>query len=254
MPRDPADEQAKGEEKKPGGRMTRVLATVFGAILAPILVAVTVKWADPQLWRSTQATAPAPEPLKGRVDLQLHDEADPKRRNCSLDDPGILPLRVGDQFCIRAELNRPAYLYVLRIDSDGQADLIYPRDPATKARPAEERPVQSLRRPEALNKHYKLPEGPAGMATVVLLALEEKLPPTVDLAAELEGLPAQRHKGEALVRFRDGEVVRDESTRGHPWEETEAGDPLLVTQDRLRQLWQRHGGHLHAVSFATRER
>jgi serine/threonine protein kinase len=200
------------------------------------------------------AGAVAIEPLKGYVDLQIYDEHDPKRQDRFLGEPGVLPLRAGDQFCIRAELNRPAYLYVLWIDADGKVDLAYPRDPIAKSRPAEEHAVQKLRRPEALSKYYKIPEGTAGMETVVLLALEEKLPPEVDLRAELAGLPPQRRKGEAVVWFRDGEVVRDEPNRAPTWEETDVSDPLRMTQERLRQLWQRHGGHLRAVSFADRGR
>jgi hypothetical protein len=62
----PATEEAKqGEEKKSSGTLTKVLATVFGAIIAPILVAVVVKWADPSLWRSAPATQPAPTSTPG---------------------------------------------------------------------------------------------------------------------------------------------------------------------------------------------
>jgi DNA-directed RNA polymerase subunit M/transcription elongation factor TFIIS len=54
------DAPKKGEEKKGTSTLIKVLATVFGAVLAPILVAVVVKWADPSLWTKAQPTAQSP--------------------------------------------------------------------------------------------------------------------------------------------------------------------------------------------------
>ncbi len=49
------------EEKKSSSSVGKIIATVFGAVLAPILVGVAVKWADPAFWRSPPASqAPAP--------------------------------------------------------------------------------------------------------------------------------------------------------------------------------------------------
>ncbi len=56
-----AEEAKKDEEKKGTSTLTKVLATVFGAVLAPILVGIAIKWGDPSLWRSAPAT-PAPPP------------------------------------------------------------------------------------------------------------------------------------------------------------------------------------------------
>ncbi len=50
------------EEKKSGSSVGKIVATVFGAVLAPILVGVAVKWGDPAIWKkppSSQAQAPA---------------------------------------------------------------------------------------------------------------------------------------------------------------------------------------------------
>ncbi len=66
------------------------------------------------------------EPLRGAIHLRIDDPASPRRRNLRLDQPGALPLKAHDQFRIEAKLNRPAYLYVFWIGSDGKAAPIYP--------------------------------------------------------------------------------------------------------------------------------
>jgi hypothetical protein len=60
-----AEEAKKGEEKKGSGTLTKVIATVFGAVLAPVLVGVAVKWSDPSLWRTAPATQAAPATTPG---------------------------------------------------------------------------------------------------------------------------------------------------------------------------------------------
>jgi hypothetical protein len=49
-------------EKKSSSATGKIIATVFGAVIAPILVAVAVKWGDPNLWRATSPAAPGPAP------------------------------------------------------------------------------------------------------------------------------------------------------------------------------------------------
>jgi hypothetical protein len=60
-----ADEEKKAAEGgKSAGGIAKVVAAVFGTVLAPVLVAVGIKWADPSVWKSnppaTTATAPQP--------------------------------------------------------------------------------------------------------------------------------------------------------------------------------------------------
>ncbi len=81
-------------------------------------------------WRSPGSAAanrwrPAPghgeaEPLQGPFHLRIDDPANPARRNLRLDQGGALPLKAHDRFRIEAKLNRPAYLYVFWIGSDGK--------------------------------------------------------------------------------------------------------------------------------------
>src|SRR5690348_3632392 len=54
-----ADEKDKATENgKSGGKLTKVVAVVFGAIVAPVIVAVVAKWADPALWKHTAPASP----------------------------------------------------------------------------------------------------------------------------------------------------------------------------------------------------
>jgi hypothetical protein len=58
-----ADEKEKAVEaaKGGGGKIGKIVAVVFGAVIAPVLVTVLVKWGDPALWK-TPPTVPAPSP------------------------------------------------------------------------------------------------------------------------------------------------------------------------------------------------
>jgi hypothetical protein len=195
-------------------------------------------------------------PLQGSVDVLLWPERDRARRNLRLQDAGALPLRPGDGFAVEAELNRPAYLYVLWIDTDGQVQPVYPWRPGHwEGRPAGEHPAARLRRPEALDEFFPIEAGTPGMHTLVLLARETPLPPDVDLRAELGDLGRQTAQDvRAAVWFENGEVVRHERERGPVFfDARKADDPVLRAQQRLQELQERYGfTYTRAVSFADR--
>jgi serine/threonine protein kinase len=195
-------------------------------------------------------------PLQGSIDVLVHSDNDPARRNVRLHDAGALPLRPGDAIAIEAELSRPAYLYVLWIDTDGQVQPVYPWKPGHwEVRPAVEQRVARLRRPEALDDFYPIQMGTPGMHTLALLARETPLPVGVDLRAELGDLGRQTEQDlRAAVWFENGAVVRHEQERGPVFfDARRADDPVLRAQQRLRELQQRHGfRYTCAVSLADR--
>jgi WD40 repeat protein len=56
------EKEKTSEGGRSGGSLAKVITTVFAAIIAPVLVAVLVKWLDPTIWKSqpsASTTAPA---------------------------------------------------------------------------------------------------------------------------------------------------------------------------------------------------
>jgi hypothetical protein len=231
-------------------RRLAILAVSLACLaLGWVLLSVFIRPGPP----ADRSAAAEPAPLKGSLDILIYDPADKRRQNLFLDDPGAMPLRAGDEFCIEADLNRPAYLYVLWIDTDGQVLPVYPWRPGHwEDRPAEERPVARLRRPEALDEFYKVPKGTPGMETLVLLTRETPLPPDVDLRAELGPLPRPAvQELRATAWFENGVPVRNRRGREGRFDVTRREDPVLLTQQRIREKLGPHFPYVLAVSFAN---
>jgi serine/threonine protein kinase len=202
-----------------------------------------------------QLTRPAPlPPLTGYVDVLLSDpdKDRTRRQNVRLSDAGALPIKAGDKFCIVAELNRPAYLYVFWVRADGEVEPAYPWKPGDWAsRPPAEQPISNLRIPPEPDQFFKMPEGTRGMETLVLLAGDAALPADVDVRAELGIIPPQKEQSlRAAVWFRNGFVVKDEPDRGvFDFVET-ADDPLLQLQQRIQTRLGKWFSYTRSVSFA----
>src|SRR5262249_16337820 len=81
-------------------------------------------------------------PLDAALELVFWD-ANEKQR-VGVDGPGGLPVKEGDEFRIEGRLNRPAFVYLIWIDSQGAVTPVYPWEPgsdwevagAEEARPA----------------------------------------------------------------------------------------------------------------------
>jgi Domain of unknown function (DUF4384) len=129
----------------------------------------------------------------------------PARRGLRLHDSGALPLRPGDQIRVEARLNRPAYAYLVWIDSQGVAWPVYPWTPGDwTSRPPREMPVERLALPEVADDGWPM-HGPRGMETLLLLARDKPLPADVRLDVLLAGLPKQLCQDpQALAWFDNG--------------------------------------------------
>jgi hypothetical protein len=199
-------------------------------------------------------------PFKGFIDLRVWEPGNRDRQGLRLSDPGALPLKADDRVRIEAELNRPAYLYVLQIDTEGKVAPVYPwRKGEWHNRPTEDQKRRRLSLPEEDPREggvggWKVAEGPPGMETMVLLAREEPLPRDVDLAKLLGHLGPQRQQGRRSVAwFENGEVVAHEPERAFKsFDPARIDDPVLQTQEVLRRtLLGRHFDYLRAVSYAN---
>ena len=204
---------------------------------------------------ASPAVIPAtPAGFKGYIDVIVYDPMNPQRQNVRLNAPEVLPLKPGDRFAVEAEMNPPAYLYILWINGDGSVDPLYPWKPGHwEPRPAEEQPVGRLRRPEAVDRWFTIKESTPGMETLVLLARETPLPADADLRAELGPLRPQTLQAlQATVWFENGMVVKDEPGRKADFNEEKLDDPVTATQEQIRSRLGRWFPYTRAVSFADR--
>jgi serine/threonine protein kinase len=114
------------------------------ALLLAALVAVLPVVS--RLWPRTATHSPVERAaLKGSIDVVVTEPGNPRRQLLRLHDPAARPLKMGDEVRVVADLNRPAYLYVLWIDTRGKALPVYPwREGEWGRRPEPEMPVRRL--------------------------------------------------------------------------------------------------------------
>ena len=172
-----------------------------------------------------------------------------------MSDPAALPIHPGDQIRIQAQVNRPACLYLIWIDAQGHAEPVYPWSPGDWTRiagPVE--PKQSLSLPETPDRGWPMQGGP-GMETLLLLARETPLPPSVPLEELFAGLPAQTMQNDqSLVYLDRGLILVDKATDRAPqfFREQQIDDPVLTTQRLLTERLAPYFDVIQAVSFANR--
>jgi tRNA A-37 threonylcarbamoyl transferase component Bud32 len=230
-----------------------VVLGLLGALLA-------AWWA----WPRAQSSAPpgtdgtAGRPLKGDLDVVVVRDPRGEASYLRLGGPEVLPLVPGrDWLRIEARLDRPAYLYLVWIDTEGQAHLIHPGM-------AGERPCKVLFLPSE-TEAAKLGGGPAGTETLVLLAREERLPAEVDVAALFAGLPPMTSRlPREAAWFEDGLLVRNERERSAINFSRERGklvleeretikDPVIAVQALLRdEKVRRWFGYSRSVCFSNK--
>jgi hypothetical protein len=187
--------------------------------------------------------------LTGTIDVLVWNQQDAGRRGLHLSERDTPPLLNTDEIRVKMELNRPAYAYIIWIDTRGKPIPIYPWDQDWQ-RPAAEKPVQGLNLPEgAVDEGLKMdPQAPTGMETLVLLARDEPLPADFDVRAKLQGLPEQPSRGlELIVWFENGVRVPDGKSRG-PMPRLKPS-PLQQLHERLRTDLYPHTAWSRAVTF-----
>ncbi len=207
--------------------------------------------------------------LKGRINLLVVKSKDGTRTRLRLDDPRVVPLKAADEFRIEARLDRPAYLYLFWIGSEGKVAPLYPwKENDWSQRPAEEQKVTGAELPKILDDVWEIPASPPGLETLVLLAREDSPLPHEDearLAQGLSGPPVPMPpNSKKAVWIEDGEEVTFEPTAGLRKDRTgdepsirsipsptsrKSDDPVLRIRALLREKVQPLGGYSQAVVF-----
>jgi hypothetical protein len=234
---------------------------VAAATLVVLVGGLVVKLGWPGASPSPEVSPPSAveEPLKGFIDVVVWEPGNPRRQNIWLSEPASRPLRKGDVVFVRAELNRPAYCYVVWIDTEGAVTPVYPWIKGDWKQRRQETPVRELKLPDLkVDNQWTIEAGPAGMETLVLLTRETPLPAEVDLAGLLGKMEAQTlPAGDAakmVAWFEDGVPVQEKDRAPFLGErklglDGEPAEPVLRTQARIRKRLGDLFGYTRAVAF-----
>ncbi len=199
-----------------------------------------------------------PEALKGALHLRIDDRADTRRRDLRLDQAGVLPLKTGDRFRIEARLNRPAYVYLFWIGSDGTVGPIYPwTEGKWEQRPEQEKKVKLVVLPAKTDLTWEIPPGSPGIETLVVLAREKTVLSQKD-AEKLAKLASKSKVSTSslikeAVRLENGrEITMDLHDRSAPSTKTrKSDDPVLRIRRLLTDQVQPRGDYCHALIFSS---
>jgi hypothetical protein len=169
-------------------------------------------------------------------------------------DSGALPVRPGEMVQLTAKLSRPAFVYLIWLDAEGDATALYPWndndegdvDNPLDSPPPEQPRRQEVRCPRREGKGFPV-AGQSGLVTAVLLAREQPLPAGVNLG-ELLGRMKDRLRTvgkplpqELVVRgFDRGQVnveVQLDRSRGLK-KAGDIDDAVLQLRDRLSEYFE----------------
>jgi hypothetical protein len=202
-------------------------------------------------------SAAHPAPLRGGITLWVNEPGSRFRRGLRLHQPGAVPVKSGDEVRIEAGVNRPAYLYLFWIGSDGKVAPLYPwKDHDWTRRPDHEDKVEGIELPEVITDTWELPPSAPGLETLVLLAREESpLPRDADSALQrgLVGPPMSRLPDgmtEAVWLENGQEFGLDErgKERAAPGPKARTtDDPVLRIRELLRNRLSGRGEYHRAV-------
>jgi hypothetical protein len=230
-----------------------ILAAAVGALVAAIAVAVAVAiwWRGPDpansaatdLSAQPMPTAPANDALNVQLRVYVWRKED-KTSKLELQDPAAVPLRAEDLVRIEASATRPAYLYLVNIESTGKVQPVYPWRGQDWQKRREERPMRSLNVPDSPTGAVPLRGSPDGTESFVLLARDRPLSADEndrlaaafqrnqgpDKAPALAGA-AIFHGGDPNIEFA---AAKDRATRG--FIDASAGANSDDVVQRLQQL------------------
>jgi serine/threonine protein kinase len=254
-PKDP--EPIRSDRRRHRWPTAAALVLVAGAALA--LAPRRGSHEPPKATAALSKASPPPSSpstaLKGSIDIVVYESAVPgsdrfepsrARQRLHLHDRGALPLRPNDWIRIEAELNRPAYLYVVWIDTDDKVTPLWPWEGNDWARlPAEQAPRDRLTLPDLVKGEAVMPlaGGPPGIESLLLLARETPLTAAENsevmqiLARLLSLRPMTRVETEFATWLENGERVAHEPDRAPILSKARpSGDPEAQVRSVMKQL------------------
>jgi predicted Ser/Thr protein kinase len=197
------------------------------------------------------------EPLTGDLDVLIWTPGGAKK-GWKVQEMmgGAVPVLNGEWVHLKARLNRPAHVYLIWVDSEGVPTPIYPWNRGKELKitdlavaPPVTNAEQIVDSPGELARGWEM-QGPSGLETILLLARQDPLPATVNLAEVLGKLkPAPLvDPREVVVRgFDRDRPIKEENIFRRPGQQAvEIDDSLLQMMGRL----QPHFEMIRAVRFA----
>ena len=192
MAADPADRYATADDMRQALKWSLGGPRRIG-VAAALLLAVAIAYgsyphrsAPPRSSNdpgSTEASAPTssnrievlapavPAPLRGEINLWVDERGNSNRHALRLQQSGAVPVKPGDEVGVEAHVNRPSYLYLFWLGSDGKVAPLYPwKEHDWSRRPDHEDKVNSVELPEVIDETMVLPPSAPGLETLVLLA------------------------------------------------------------------------------------
>lgn len=244
-----------------GGRSQR--ARLVGRCGGLVLIALLLLSPAVAMWRNQDRPADTgPLPLQGSIELTVWNPTRSFRQGLRIGDDQAVPLRSGDQVRLAVELNRPAYAYVVWLDTQGVPAPVYPwRLGDWQNLPATCQSAVYFTLPEEPGTGWAMRTSRSGMETLLLLVRQSPLPADVSLRELLAAIPhATVPCRPNAMRFREGrplpaELQRPpdpahELTRDPVLDRPVAiNDPLLRLQQELVSRLRPHFELIHAVSF-----
>lgn len=160
--------------------MKNVGCSVQITLMLLLLVALPIFWSLLPDFRAPvpPASAPVPPdsaPLRAEWQVRVWKKDDVGRMQ-DLSDPGVLPLAAGDYLQIVATADRPAYFYLIQLESTGSAAPLYPWKNYDWKQRGPEQARDGLRWPDDPVKNAApLSDSPSGIEAIVLLVRDTPL-------------------------------------------------------------------------------
>ncbi len=212
---DVADGLRVRDESRPLRRVLLLAAALV--LLLSLTCIISVVWV-----RSLADPHAAPLPTHGTIDLLVWGAHEADRQGVRVVDELALPLRTGDRLRVNVQLNQPAFIYVLWLDTHGTVLPIYPWPAGNwEPRSANERPRMCVSLPQQHDAGWMMQATEDGMETLLLLVRSSRLPREVDLPSLLSHIA---HRSLAIrshaVSFQDGQplavAMHDQAPIGSP--------------------------------------